>query len=195
MNLKERLIDYLNVNDFSDDKDLLLRLQNYMDKEIQYNNTLLNYGINNLKEYFEDCILENKDITNTYDLTDELFDDVRRYGSVISFAEAEQEILANYSLSEIDEIVADEGWNLGDLNSTQIHTIICEKEFAEYFEEKVEEIQNEYPELDDRASLIKTCLEISKEHDLGLEKINNKEINALEKKKSFRIKDDDDFER
>ena len=48
-------------------------------------------------------------------------------------------------------------------NWESLHIIFCMREFTTYFEEKQDEIKEEYPELEEQELLIKTCHSILNE--------------------------------
>lgn len=154
--LKDRLTDYLKYNDY-DDETLILRLYNYLQDEVRFNNSLIVYGVNELDGLMNYIIneIEADNITDLYELTDVTFSNAEANGTLtFSTLQAELEVNSNYGIGEIQEIQAE--WN-NELNYEQLHIELCRREFYSYMEEKAEEINDLYQGLTEKELLIKTC--------------------------------------
>ena len=157
--LKDRLTDYLKYNDY-DDETLVLKLYNYLQDEVRFNNSLIVYGINELDGLMDYIIneIEADNITDLYELTDVTFSNAAANGTLtFSTLQAELEVNSNYGIDEIQEIQAE--WD-NTLNYEQLHIELCKREFYSYMEEKIEEIDDLYQGLTNKELLIKACKSI-----------------------------------
>lgn len=157
--LKDRLTDYLKYNDY-DDETLILRLYNYLQDEVRFNNSLIVYGVNELDGLMHYIIgeIEADNITELYDLVDTVFYEAQMNGTLtFSTLQAELEVNSFYDADEIQEIQVE--WD-NTLNYEQLHIELCKREFYSYMEEKIEEIDDLYQGLTNKELLIKACKSI-----------------------------------
>ena len=162
-NLAESFINTINYYKDEDDEILMIKLYNYIQEEIRWKHPLTDYGKNELADhidYIEEEI-KNGNIQDSYTLVDAIFYGACMNGTLtFSSLQAQMEVNANYDLDEINEaneyINGLDSWEL-------IHIEFCIREFTNYFEEKQDEIKEEYPELEEQELLIKTCHSILNE--------------------------------
>lgn len=180
--VKEYFIETIkNTNDIDE---LLGRVYSAIQAETRYQGNLEEYGYNLLSEQFDILLDEGFEFDNEYDLSNELFTYPRMNGSLtFNTMKAERELLSIYNLDEI----ADDSKFEYCRNTEQMHIEACEEAFRNEFSEYLENIQINFPELDEREELLLTCYAISddKDLDLGINLDNEFCKDTLEKAKDM----------
>ena len=123
--------------------------------------SLLDYGVGFLEESLEDIIEEDKQLDTIEELTQELFENAWRSGTLtFSDDEAEKELRVACHLEEIIDL-SDE-LNVNQIE--KIHLYACEKIFIKTMQIMYEIIQHKIEkrdiELTNRQILIMTCLQM-----------------------------------
>ena len=122
---------------------------------------IIDYGVGFLEESLEDIIEENNQLDTIEELTQELFYDAWRAGTLTnSTNDTKKELCTTYTLEEIIDLSKELGVN----QTEKIYIYACEKEFIEEMQVMYGIIQYEIKprniELTNRQILIMACLQM-----------------------------------
>lgn len=163
-NVKEYFVE--TINNAHDIDDLLGRMYSAIQEETRYQGRLEQYGYNLLSEQFDNLLDEGFEFDNEYDLSNELFTYPRMNGSLtFNTMKAERELLSIYNLDEIRDDSKFEYCRYTE----QMHIEACEEAFRNEFSEYLENVEMNFPDLDEKEQVLLTCYAISNDKDLGLE--------------------------
>lgn len=163
-NVKEYFVE--TIKNAHDIDELLGRVYSAIQEETRYQGRLEQYGYNLLSEQFDYLLDEGFEFENEYDLSNEIFTYPRMNGSLtFNTMKAERELLSAYNLDEI----ADDSKFDYCRNTEQMHIEACEEAFRNEFSDYLENIDMNFPELEDKEKILLTCYAISNDKDLGLE--------------------------
>ena len=162
--VKEYFIETIkNTNDIDE---LLGRVYSAIQAETRYQGNLEEYGYNLLSEQFDILLDEGFEFENEYDLSNIIFSYPRMDGTLTyNTMQAERELLSTYNL---DEIANDSKFEYCN-NTEQMHIEACEEAFRNEFSDYLENIDMNFPDLDEKEQVLLTCYAISNDKDLGLE--------------------------